>query len=95
MGMVTFDGDGVATRESQAWFRQEELKILQGPGDENQKARQIEMLYASNRLEYGTFQQVDNASYSNSPEPQGSAFGWLLGMICVGLVVVAMKIFGS
>lgn len=88
---TTFDGNGIATRESQVRIREAEFKIVQGSGDEYQKARALERLYADNGLEYGSFKRKDNVQYDDSPQPKGSAFGWLVGMILVGVICYALK----
>ena len=98
MGRVTFDGD-VATVESQAFIRSEELRILSDPGDQFQKARQLELMYLENGLEPGTMIRggVRNVrqDYDDEPESGGGMFKSLIGkLLGFLLLIIAIGLAG-
>lgn len=69
--MITFDQNGVATRESQAYFEQKKLAIITNSQmTDSGKASALGDLYNQYGMQYGTFNRMKGASYAKDDEVQ-------------------------
>lgn len=63
--MITFDQNGVATPESQAFFEQKRLEIVTKRGvDDASKGSMLRDLYNQYGMVFGTYNRINNVRYA-------------------------------